>query len=122
MKKLLTVAAIIATGLAVHAQTLVLEDTFNSGLGASTNDMNYNLAGRQTGLLAPAGTYLNNTNYLSQLTVNGEFSTGFKFDPVVPQWEYMNANLAPYLANNSKARPMHGLRSPSLAIQRTPAT
>ena len=91
----------IATGLAVHAQTLVLEDTFNSGLGTATNDMNYNLAGRQTGLLAPVGTYLNNTNYLSQLTVNGEFSTGFKFDPVVPQWEYMNANLAPYLANNS---------------------
>jgi len=78
----------------VNNETLVLDDTFDSGLGVATNDMNYNRAGRQTGLLAPDGTYLNATNYLSQLTANGEFSTGFKFDPVVPQWEYMNANLA----------------------------
>ena len=98
MKKLLTIAVLIATGLAAQAQTLVFNDTFDSGLGMATNDMNHNLAGRQTGLLAPNGTYLNDTNYLSQLTVNGEFSTGFN---PAPQWEYMNGNMASFLANNS---------------------
>lgn len=105
MKKLLTIAAIIATGLAVHAQTLVFNDTFDSGLGVATNDMNYNLAGRQTGLLAPNGIYLNDASYLSRLTVNGEFSTGFT---PAPQWEYMNGNMAPFLTGNSFSIKLEG--------------
>ncbi len=32
---------------------VVLNDTFNSGLTVPTNDVNYNLGGRQSGLAAP---------------------------------------------------------------------
>jgi len=103
MKKLLTIAAIIATGLAVHAQTLVFNDTFDSGLGVATNDLNYNLAGRQTGSLALNGTYLDDVAYDNELTAAGELHT--KIFPSTGDpgggWEYMTGNMAPALASHS---------------------
>ena len=55
MKKILIITAIIATGLSVQAQTLVLSDDFTTdtgGGGVTTNDLNFNLAGRQAGTAA----------------------------------------------------------------------
>ncbi|RKX45870.1 MAG: hypothetical protein DRP64_04070 [Verrucomicrobia bacterium] len=88
MEKVLIIAAAFATGLAVHAQTLVLSDSFDSGLAFATNDLNYNLAGRQAGTSAPLDWHIFNTN-LATLSASGELhlvDVGVpRTDPFSPQ-------------------------------------
>ena len=65
MKKILTITAIIATGLTAYAQTLVLSDNFDTG-GITTNDLSFNLVARQVGTAATTGfTTSTNTSFLT---------------------------------------------------------
>ena len=73
MKKALIIAAIFAVGLAAQAQTnLVLSDSFNSGLAFATNDLNYNLVGRQAGSSAQLDYYEVFTNFMPYTTLTAE--------------------------------------------------
>jgi len=57
MKRILIIAAVIATGLSVQAQTLVLSDSYDTGLAFATNDLNYNLVARQSGTATTNGLF-----------------------------------------------------------------
>ena len=70
MKKVLIITALIATGLSAQAQTLVLSDSFDTGLAFATNDLNYDLLGRQAGSAATNGLFAD-TNIVT-LTAAGE--------------------------------------------------
>lgn len=72
MKKgIYLIIVVVMACLTVHAQTLVLSDNFDTG-GVSTNDLNYNLAARQSGTAATNGLYA--TTNGNTLTASGKLN------------------------------------------------
>jgi hypothetical protein len=77
MKRILTITALIASGLAAYAQTLILSDSFDTG-GTDTTDLNFNQGARQAGSAAPVnfaattdGPTLTAAGMLNMTTTNG---------------------------------------------------
>ncbi len=105
MKKILIITAIIATGLSTHAQTLVLSDNFDTG-GVATNDLNYNLAARQAGILATTGW--NHPTNASSLTASGKIEMASYDWAAGLDWISVNDNLMDDLSGNNFSFSMDG--------------